>query len=237
MITLTGKQLEQRSVAGRPFRVVLAGRTNAGKSSLFNALAGSRKALVSPEPGTTRDYLVHRLHVGGVTIELMDTAGLSAPVTDVDTRSQDLGQAEASRADLVVWCAEAPGTDSQPPEFTQATVLTIVTKCDLAEPRTAVPGTSALTGRGVSELRTMLGERARAHFQPSIAPSLSRCRQHVDTCLAHLRRAHAEVLEDAFPELIALELRNTIEELGAMVGAVYTDDLLDRIFSRFCIGK
>ena len=71
----------------------------------------------------------------------------------------------------------------------------------------------------------------------SLAPSLSRCRHHVDACLGHLRQAHAIVLNEGLPELLALELRLTLEQLGSMVGAVYTDDLLDRVFSRFCIGK
>ena len=83
----------------------------------------------------------------------------------------------------------------------------------------------------------MLAERAQTHEKPALAPSLSRCRAHVEACLTHLRRAHALVLEDDPPEMLALELRETLEQLGEMVGAVYTDDLLDRIFSRFCIGK
>jgi tRNA modification GTPase len=89
----------------------------------------------------------------------------------------------------------------------------------------------------LAELKAMLGERARAQRKPALAPSLSRCRHHVEASLDCLRRAHAEVLEEDPPELVALELRTALEELGAMVGAVYTDDLLDRIFSRFCIGK
>ena len=82
----------------------------------------------------------------------------------------------------------------------------------------------------------MLAER-RARRQPALAPSLSRCRHHVEACLQHLRLAHNLALEEDPPELLALELRGALEQLGAMVGAVYTDDLLDRIFSRFCIGK
>jgi tRNA modification GTPase len=70
-----------------------------------------------------------------------------------------------------------------------------------------------------------------------LAPSLSRCRHHVEACLDHLRKAHNVVLFDDPPEVLALELRAALDELGAIVGAVFTDDLLDRIFSRFCIGK
>jgi tRNA modification GTPase len=83
----------------------------------------------------------------------------------------------------------------------------------------------------------MLAERARTRREPPLAPSLSRCRHHVEKSLTHLRNAHNAVLFDDPAEILALELRAALEELGALVGAVYTDDLLDRIFSRFCIGK
>ena len=79
--------------------------------------------------------------------------------------------------------------------------------------------------------------RERTLTEPPLAPSLSRCRHHVEACLAHLRQAHSTVLFQEPPELLALELRGALDQLGEMVGAVYTDDLLDRIFSRFCIGK
>src|SRR5205085_8223328 len=116
-------------------------------------------------------------------------------------------------------------------------VIGIATKCDLAHTPTDWLATSATTGAGLDRLRTLLAERVRTRAQPALAPSLSRCREHVDACLDRLRRAHALVLYEDPPELLALELRETLEQLGEMVGAVYTDDLLDRIFSRFCIGK
>ena len=94
-----------------------------------------------------------------------------------------------------------------------------------------------VTGMGLDELNRELAERARAQVHMSLAPSLSRCRHHVEKCLDHLRKSHNVVLFDDPPEVLALELRGALDELGAMVGAVYTDDLLDRIFSRFCIGK
>ena len=77
----------------------------------------------------------------------------------------------------------------------------------------------------------------RSRRRPALASSLGRCRGHIEACLACLRRAHAVVLFEEPAELLALELRRALEQLGEMVGAVYTDDLLDRIFSRFCIGK
>jgi tRNA modification GTPase len=94
-----------------------------------------------------------------------------------------------------------------------------------------------VTGQGLSDLRALVAVRARARKAPALAPSLSRCQHHVARCLDHLRKAHSAVLFDDPPELLAVELRGALDQLGEMVGAVYTDDLLDRIFSRFCIGK
>jgi tRNA modification GTPase len=240
-LTLLKRQLEQRGVSERPFRAVLAGRPNAGKSSLFNALTGAA-ALVSPEPGTTRDYLVGRLDLGdGVAAEIVDTAGLGPPAESIEADAQALGSEQAGRADLVLLCVEA-AVDPTPEETSwlrqaKPSVVGIGTKCDLAQPPPGWLATSAKTGAGLDALRALLADRVRSRAQPPLAPSLSRCRHHVDACLDRLRRAHALVLDEEPPELLAVELREALEQLGEMVGAVYTDDLLDRIFSRFCIGK
>ena len=111
------------------------------------------------------------------------------------------------------------------------------TKCDVGDPLPGLPATSAVTGAGLADLRRELAGRARAFARPALAPSLGRCRHHVDACLQGLRRSHHAVLFQEPPEILALELRAALDQLGEMVGAVYTDDLLDRIFSRFCIGK
>lgn len=239
-LTLLGKQLRERGVSERVLRVVLTGRPNAGKSSLFNALAGG-DALVSPIPGTTRDYLVSRVDLGGVRVELIDTPGWQAETGGIETQAQALAREQVEQADLLLLCLESGqvlaaeeeklGRQKHPP------VMSIATKCDLENPHSNMPATSAATGAGIGELRTLLAERARRHRQPALAPSLSRCRHHIESCLEQLRRAHRIVLFEEPPELLALELRGALEHLGEMAGTVYTDDLLDRIFSRFCIGK
>jgi tRNA modification GTPase len=241
-VTLVQRQLNDRAVRGRRFQVVLAGRPNVGKSSLFNALAGDAAALVSPAPGTTRDYLVRQLELGENRVDLVDTAGWQFADGLIDRQAQQLGREQAERADLLLLCLEA----GQPPSETETAmlrnpgppaVLGVETKCDLAPASKEFLATSSQTGLGLDALRAAIAERARAHPGPALAPSLARCRHHVDACLGHLRQAHAAVLFEDPPEILALELRGALDQLGQIVGAVYTDDLLDRIFSRFCIGK
>lgn len=240
-VTLVQKQLAQRAVSDHPYRVVLVGRPNAGKSSLLNAVAGTSAALVSSEPGTTRDYLSCRLDLDGLVVELVDTAGRAEAFQSIEIQSQDLGHRQAQAADLLLLCQ---AVDSAPDAAEAALLhqeeppaLAVATKCDLAPSGPTSLATSAKTGLGLPELRQLLRELASTWRPPALAPSLSRCRHHVERCLQSLRRAHTAVLYEDPPEILALELRGALEELGEMVGAIYTDELLDRIFSRFCIGK
>jgi tRNA modification GTPase len=240
-LTNLGKQLDDRGVSGRPFRVALVGAPNAGKSSLFNALAGVPAAIVSPVPGTTRDYVTRSVRLQGTDVELIDTAGWQSANGTIEEQAQRLGREQASKADLVLWCIEAPAWQAEPREGPDdvgvRSPVIVVTKGDLADVKTDHPVTSARTGRGIADLRRLLADRAKNARAPALAPSLSRCRHHVEKALNHLRAAHHVVLFDEPAELFALELRLALDQLGEMVGAVYTDDLLDRIFSRFCIGK
>jgi tRNA modification GTPase len=235
-LTTLQRQLEQRSSTERPFRAVLIGEPNAGKSSLFNALGGN--ALVSPQPGTTRDYLLARMELDGIVIEIVDTAGWQEGDDEIVNQAQSLAHAQTGDADLLLMCVEAGRSVSgDSVSDGHRPLLHIATKCDLATPSEGLLATSAVTGQGLPELRALLAERANARNQSSLAPSLSRCRHHVSASLDHLRKAHSIVLFGDPPELLALELRGALQQLGEMVGAIYTEDLLDRIFSRFCIGK
>ena len=222
------RQLDARGVSGRPVRVALAGPPNAGKSSLFNALTGA-DALVSATAGTTRDYLTRAVELGGVQVELIDTAGREVAADEIGAEAQRLGRGAAAAADLVVWCVPAgepfAGGD-----------LRAATKCDLHPATGGVPA-SVVTAGGLDRLRAELAGRVAALARPPLAPSLSRCRGHVEAAVRHLRAAHGHALEGDPPELLAAALRAALDQVGELAGAVYTPDLLDRIFSRFCVGK
>jgi tRNA modification GTPase len=236
-VTILRRQLEQRSAGERGFRAVLVGAPNVGKSSLFNALSGA-KALVSPIPGTTRDYLVKTVALDAVEVELIDTAGWRDADDTIESQSQALGRVQAQDADLVLFCADGGADRLAVPSGLTGEIIRVSTKCDIFAAAPGSLATSAVTGLGLGELKMLLAERARsASGAPALAPSLSRCRHAVDACLVHLRSAHTAVLFNDPGEILALELRGALAQLGELVGAVYTDDLLDRIFSRFCIGK
>jgi tRNA modification GTPase len=272
------KQLDSRSVSGRPVRIALAGLPNVGKSSLFNALAGS-DALVSPTPGTTRDYLKRQLQLGGVAAELIDTAGWQRAEGAIAEEAQRLGREQAGAADVILWCVEAGSefhaADEARLSETAAKLICVWTKCDLLSQETGdrrretgdgrqetgdrrwetgdrrqeteskgvatgerlTIAVTTVSDEGTDELRTVLMEIIASLVRSPLAPSQSRCLHHVVTSLEELNEARDHVVNSDPPELTAASLRAAIDQLGEMTGAVYTNDLLDRIFSRFCIGK
>jgi len=232
-LTLLQKQIDRRALGQRPFRVVLAGKPNAGKSSLFNALVGDDAALVNAKAGTTRDYLEKSITIDGVKVALVDTAGRREASEWIEAEAQTLGREQARHADLTLWCVACDDRNADHPPNMEV----IVTKADLGITPPHRLATSAATGVGLTELRQRIANAVRTSGHAALAPSLSRCRHHLDACLKHLRNAHALVLNEEMPELLALEVRLSLEALGEMTGAIYTNDLLDRIFSRFCIGK
>jgi tRNA modification GTPase len=247
-------------------RVVLAGRPNAGKSTLFNALIGRAQALVSPLAGTTRDYLTAHLQWEELPIELIDTAGVSVSgalpsvpdtFSDIDSAAQELRHEQWQHADLVIWCTPGDLADDEraadDADFADACdiaprVVRVGTKTDLARDVTLPFGVSAATAEGLGELRAAIHralteERARGRHWLGV--TAARCRDTLHS--AHAALVRAEELSAGSPgiaipgtaddDLLAIELRDALDHLGQIVGAVYTEDLLDRIFSRFCIGK
>ena len=260
------EQIRTRSSATAATRVVFIGSPNVGKSSLFNALvavatnggnssrASWPRALVSPEAGTTRDYVTAMLLLDGCECELVDTAGTDARLEDaLSVAAQKAGAAQRSQSQLKILCIDAtrPLDDSER-QWLDATrderSLVVLTKCDRLLDRVTLSIdaeqadmlTSSVTGEGVRELQEAL--RRKLGFldvdESQVVPATAlRCRENIAAAGEAIQRAQRLADAMAGDELVAAEIRIALDELGKVVGTVYTDDVLDRIFSRFCIGK
>ncbi|MBI2825400.1 MAG: tRNA modification GTPase [Planctomycetia bacterium] len=240
-----------RGIATEAVRAVLVGKPNAGKSSLFNALLERTAAIVAATAGTTRDYLVGELVLGGVRIELVDTAGgeQQTGATGIAASAQQATANQRRKAAIELVCldatrplsdgelAEIAATDASPPR------LVVLTKTDQPCADEAIAGavaTSSKTGAGLDELRARLralATQARGDTGPCVAATAARCQGLLAAAAAALARAIEIVEAGLGEELVAAEVRFALDELGQVVGAVYTEDVLDRVFSRFCIGK
>lgn len=241
-------RMKQRSESARA-AAVLIGLPNTGKSSLFNALTGG-KALVDAQPGTTRDYLSADIDLGGIICQLIDTAG-RMPNTALDPlaeAAERMAIREGRSTPVTLLCLDAtrPLRQWERLQLDQGTgkhQLAVLTKCDLPR-KTDYSGeameTSAHAGHGLDVLRARL-RQAISNVQGAggdvVVSTADRCRESVDLAAAAIGRAEDIASSARGEELLAAELRLALDELGKVVGAVYTDDVLDRIFSRFCIGK
>lgn len=235
-------QMNFRGDASRVPRVVLFGLPNAGKSSLLNALAGEDAALVSNTAGTTRDFVSRRVCWEGVELELIDTAGVDGAAEDkISAEAQAAARTQSENCDLRLWCVEgAAATAMQiPPADSLVPVLPIWTKCDLLSPPhpPAFLPTSSRTGEGIADLRRRIAAALASQSGDAVPTTAVRCRESLSLAAAALRRAIAATNDKAGEEFVAAEVRAALDDLGQVLGAVYTEDILDRIFSRFCIGK
>jgi tRNA modification GTPase len=249
--------VEQSARQGRLLRegmtVVIAGRPNAGKSSLLNKLAGYEAAIVTAIPGTTRDVVRERIDIDGMPLHVLDTAGLRQGGDVVEEEGIRRATVEMTRADRVLFVIDASEDPSgsafqeengrMPPDVP---VTLIFNKCDLAvgipvadtiagPPRITV---SAATGKGIDSLRAHLKlcmgyqtvDTGTVSARQRHLESLSRARRNVD-------KAQRQLQDHRAGELVAEELRGAQQALNEITGEFTTEDLLGRIFSSFCIGK
>jgi tRNA modification GTPase len=228
------------------FQVVLAGAPNVGKSSLLNALARRDVAIVSDEPGTTRDVLEVKLELVGLPVVLSDTAGIRAAAGKVEEEGIRRALERMRAADLVLWLLDASDPASAPPAHLGVRadrLLIIHNKADLRYGSTLPAPTadalsiSALKGLGLEPLIERLAAIAAARIGDQEAPALTqaRHRQQLVRCRAALSSFLAGPLEEA--ELRAEDLRHAAQALGRLVGAIAVEDVLEQVFGRFCIGK
>ncbi len=212
--------------------IAVTGPPNVGKSSLVNALSMRDVAIVTAIPGTTRDAIEVPLDLGGVAAVLIDTAGLRDTDDPVEAIGIARARARAASADLAVHVASADA-----PDWPTDSGLRLLNKCDLATPDlpAGVLAVSATTGAGLPALRDWLASWARDAVRPGEPALLSHARHR-----AAFADAESALRDAAFapePVLRAEALRAAAHAFGRIAGRVGVDDVLDRIFSRFCIGK
>lgn len=238
-----GERLREGALA------VIAGRPNAGKSSLFNALLGSERAIVTHVPGTTRDAIEAPATCGGFPFRLIDTAGLRDSDDTVERIGIEVSRRYLAAADVVIFCAEAgrelTGEERAFLAGVEGPLVTARTKADLVESMQAVPGdevvVSVETGEGLAALRARLAGLAFATLagRGDVEPLITRERQRdaLGRALAEVqefRRARDDGLEGA---VAATHLRAAVSALEDVIGVVTTEDVLERVFATFCVGK
>lgn len=224
------------------FDVVILGAPNAGKSSLLNALLRREAAIVTDEPGTTRDLVEAALDLDGVKIRVTDTAGLREPAGKVEAIGIARAREKARSADLILYLEDLTGFGGSAEAQGQAPVVAVGTKVDEFEGSPANLASydvviSTRTGEGLDALLDLVGERARQAVgkRGEVLPSRLRHVELLKEATGHLRGAL--VADSRFLEIKAENLRLASDRIGKISGAVDVEDLLDVIFSQFCIGK
>ena len=221
-------------------RTVIYGAPNVGKSSLLNFLLGQERAIVSPQPGTTRDVIEETINLRGIPVRLIDTAGVRESDDTIEQAGIERTRLQVERADLILQVVDGsiPSTDFR------ADALIVLNKIDLGEHPSwhAVEGArlSCLSGEGVESLVDAIAARVTGGSAAQRDWSVAINTRHFD-CLqrARLLTTTAQVaLDDGLsPEFVAEELRAALDAVGEVVGKADSEDVLGKIFSTFCIGK
>ncbi|GIW42467.1 MAG: tRNA modification GTPase MnmE [Candidatus Binatia bacterium] len=236
-------------------RVVLVGKPNVGKSSLLNALLGTERAIVTPIPGTTRDVIEESVEIEGIPVVLCDTAGLRSDPDEVEKLGIDRTRARLESADGVVVVLDR----SSPLDVEDLGVLEearsrrgvlAVNKCDLAgawEPRLLaeqaagkeIVELSAKTGQGLDRLLDALARcfMLTEASEPGPTLTLARHRDLVEKARSAVERAREALASGIPPDAAAVDIQAALEHIGCLTGEVTTEEVLDRIFSEFCVGK
>jgi tRNA modification GTPase len=237
------------------FTLAIVGRPNAGKSSLFNRLLERERAIVTAQPGTTRDPISERLAMAGIPVELVDTAGLrDAPEGEAEAQGILRTRERMAEADLVVQVIDATevlGDDLHPED--RATLsslagrahLVALNKCDLVAPRATfslVPGaiyTSAKTGEGLQALQAAILATLDGSAPAADSAIITNLRQHnaLSEAIAAMEAAYRAATAPLPHEMLLLDLHQALDSLDRLTGSTTSDDILSLIFSTFCIGK
>lgn len=231
--------------------LAIVGRPNVGKSSLFNRLVERERAIVTATPGTTRDLVTETVAIGGIPVKLVDTAGIRHARDEAESQGVRKSMEALADADLVLVVLDASqaetADDAELLEQASARPRIVVkNKIDLGSrdqgtrTRDALVCTSAVTGQGIAELRAEILEHIRGKGGAEIEQGFLtnvRHRELIENSVNALEAAKKAVAEKIPHEMLLLDLYNTLRPLDAITGATTTDDILNLIFSTFCIGK
>lgn len=228
----------------------IAGRPNAGKSSLLNALLGYDRAIVTAIPGTTRDTIEEKLRIGRLTLRLIDTAGIRDTDDEVERLGVERSRAAMSKAELVIAVVDGSGeiTDEDREVIAQAESapkgIVVLSKRDIAEPdaeiTTALPvvSLSSVTGDGMDELERVIAEQFPLPEVPA-GEILTNVRQAdaVKRAIEYMRSALDAMRAGMTPDIVLTETEGAMSALGELSGRTVREDVTNRIFQRFCVGK
>ncbi|MES2219418.1 MAG: tRNA uridine-5-carboxymethylaminomethyl(34) synthesis GTPase MnmE [Acidobacteriota bacterium] len=235
----------------------IVGRPNAGKSSLFNRLVQRERAIVTATPGTTRDLVTERVTLGGIPLELIDTAGLRTALDEAESMGIQKSREAFADADVVLLVLDATAETLTPEELTlmdqmrTRRALLVLNKMDLAHEKSAsevvifghdsagAVRTSALTGEGIPNLREAILTLIRGEGKEVETGLMTNLRQQhaVKETLQALQSAQQAVVADIPHEMLLIDLHSGLRSLDVLTGATTADDILNLIFSTFCIGK
>ena len=228
----------------------IAGRPNAGKSSLLNALLGYDRAIVTAIPGTTRDTIEEKMRIGRLTLRLIDTAGIRDTDDEVERLGVERSRAAMSKAELVIAVVDGSGeiTDEDREVIAQAEAapkgIVVLSKRDIAEPdaeiTTALPvvSLSSVTGDGMDELERVIAEQFPLPEVPA-GEILTNVRQAdaVKRAIEYMRSALDAMRAGMTPDIVLTETEGAMSALGELSGRTVREDVTNRIFQRFCVGK
>lgn len=231
-------------------QAAIAGRPNAGKSSLLNALLGYDRAIVTAIPGTTRDTIEEKLRIGRLTLRLIDTAGIRDTDDEVERLGVERSRAAMSKAELVIAVVDGSGeiTDEDREVIAQAEAapngIVVLSKLDIAEPdaeiTTALPvvSLSSVTGDGMDELERVIAEQFPLPEVPA-GEILTNVRQAdaVKRAIEYMRSALDAMRAGMTPDIVLTETEGAMSALGELSGRTVREDVTNRIFQRFCVGK
>jgi tRNA modification GTPase len=260
-LELIAQQIRRLSESYRVGRIIrsgiklaLIGRPNVGKSSLFNALLGTERAIVTPIPGTTRDTLAESLSINGIPIRLIDTAGIRETDDVIEKIGVERSRSAIVEADLIV--AVVDSTSTLPDEeiaFTSqfAVHLCVINKSDLglAWPANAVQQlnqkspvlqVSALTGQGMLEFKQAIYQQAVSSAHTNLEDAIITNERHyvaLEQALAALCQAEQDLTQGFTEEVALANLHQALRQLGVITGETLIGDIINQIFSTFCIGK